>query len=210
MKIKVLSSFLVGGTVGAILWLLIGKWDCNKQQGIVTDKDVQDVRSLLTKSDSILMDKAIDSLDKSNDSLKLKLAKIESEAADLKSKLRKAQKDIQPTISVIVSDPMQDSVCKDLAIQVENLNASFDNYITVSDSNITVLKYQVSNRDSVISRQDKSIDLLGSINNSIGQKFFDAYDTNEKLNKQLKSQKTKSKVLAAIAAALTTFIIIKK
>jgi hypothetical protein len=153
------------------------------------------------------------SYSKAVDSLKTQSVKLQSELTDTKTELSKAKQknySLQLTIYDLIdkqAESKQESNasdnCDSLIVTVEQLMQSSSEKDSLYEIAASNLEDQIKNKDSTISLKDKQYNEVKtafskSIENSNG-----LLSQNKLLNKQVKRQKFKSKILSAALFILT-------
>lgn len=201
------AAFVIGLILGIAISFLYCTTLNNPPSSKPTAKITTELKKEVTKSE-VSYSKAVDSLKKQS-------VKLQSELTDTKTELSKAKQknySLQLTIYDLidrqkenkqVSSGSTNSDCDSLIVTVEQLMQSSSEKDSLYEKTTTNLEDQLKNRDSTITIKDKQyMEVKSAFDKSI-QSSNEVVSQNKQLNRQVKRQKFKSKVLSAALLILT-------
>jgi hypothetical protein len=206
MKNNILS-FLFGLLLGIALTLLFQFLTVDDYSPPVKKVEIKSIEKHVAKSE-VTYTKTIDSL-------KVKSAKLQVQLSDTKTELTKAKQrasSLQTTVYELLDKRLEndtkgntgnDTSCDSLMITVDDLMQSSNLKDSLYEKVTSNLEEQVKNKDStLVLKEAQYLDIKAAFSKSIDNQK-ELLDQNKLLDKQVKKQKFKSKVLSAALFILT-------
>jgi hypothetical protein len=204
MKFKLNTSNILLGIAIVIIVFLLYQWKCNATKAAPDGKKQNDSLKEVINQVQMASTEKQSSLARDNDSLIDQNITTQMRVSDLTGSLEASKKKIKE-LQVLVKSPdtigLIDPACA-------SLSDEFDKYVVLSDQKEkgqdTIIQNQktiITNKDSVITEKDK---LNISTNNAfvmVANNYDDLYKSYNKQAKNIKWQKTKSKVMTGVILA---------
>jgi hypothetical protein len=199
------AAFVIGLIVGIAISFLYCTTLNNPPPSKPIAKITTELKKEVAKSE-VNYSKAVDSLEKQS-------VKLQFELADTKTELSKAKQknySLQLTIYGLIDKQSEgkqlgdnNNDCDSLIVTVEQLMQSSSEKDRIYEKTTTNLEDQLKNRDStIILKERQYTDIKSAFDKSL-QSSNEVVTLNKQLNKQVKRQKFKSKVLSAALFILT-------
>lgn len=201
------ASFVIGLLVGVAISFLY----CTSLSTGPSSKPVAKVTTELKKEvakSEVGYSKAVGSLKKQSGKLQSELTETKTELSKAKQKNYSLQLTFyglidRQTENKQVSSGSTNSDCDSLIVTVEQLMQSSSEKDSLYEKTTTNLEDQLKNRDSTINLKERQYAEIKSAFDKSLQSSNEVVAENKQLNKQVKRQKFKSKVLSAALFILT-------
>jgi hypothetical protein len=201
------AAFVIGLAFGIAISFLYCTTLSNPPSSKPITKVTTELKKGITKSEV--------GYSKSVDSLKKQSLKLQSELTDTKTELSKAKQknySLQLTIYDLIDRQVEskqainsgtDDNCDSLIVTVEELMQSSSEKDSLYEKATINLEEQLKNKDSTITLKDKQYNEIKTAFDKSIQSSNEVLAQIKQLNKQVKGQKFKSKVLSAALFILT-------